>query len=127
MRRLPVESSIGESSGTVSFTTLKESAGPVMAIFHDVLTAPEFRQEKIDLAKTQLHGAIARRNDDPSAILQREFANTLYGTRTPYGWDMEHATVDAISRADVQAFLSTLLLPGQHPAGRSGAISIPPQ
>ena len=106
-----VESSIGESSGTVSFTTLKESAGPVMAIFHDVLTAPEFRQEKIDLAKTQLHGAIARRNDDPSAILQREFANTLYGTRTPYGWDMEHATVDAISRADLQAFYQRYYFP----------------
>ncbi|MDR3699061.1 MAG: pitrilysin family protein [Candidatus Sulfopaludibacter sp.] len=106
-----VESSIGESSGTVSFTALKESAGPVLAIFHDVITAPEFRQERIDLAKTQLHSAIARRNDDPATIVQREFSDILYGTQNPYGWQMEHDTVDAIARPDLQAFYNRYFFP----------------
>ncbi len=35
-----VESQIGESSGSVSFFALKESAPAVMGAFHDVLTAP---------------------------------------------------------------------------------------
>src|SRR5262249_55779390 len=48
-----VESDIGESSGSVSFSTLKENAGEVMGIFKDVLTRPEFRQEKLDLAKSE--------------------------------------------------------------------------
>ncbi len=106
-----VESSIGESSGTVSFTALKESAGAVLAIFHDAMTAPEFRQEKIDLAKTQLHSTIARRNDDPATIVQREFSNAVYGGQNPYGWEMEHDGIDAISRPDLQAFYQRYYFP----------------
>ena len=59
-----VESGIGETSGSVSFSSLKENAAEVMAAFKDVMTAPEFRQDKIDLAKSQLRSSIARRNDD---------------------------------------------------------------
>ncbi len=106
-----VESSIGESSGTVSFTALKENAGGVLAIFHDVMTAPEFRQEKIDLAKTQFHSAIARRNDDPATILQREFSDAVYGGQNPYGWKMEHDTIDGITRADLRAFYQRYYFP----------------
>src|SRR6185437_6037934 len=39
-----VESDIGETSGGVSFTTLRENTDEVLGIFHDVLTAPGFRQ-----------------------------------------------------------------------------------
>ena len=42
-----VESSIGETSGSVSFSCLKENTDTVLGIFKDVLTSPEFRQEKL--------------------------------------------------------------------------------
>src|SRR6185295_3296316 len=74
-----VESDIGESSGRVSFSSLKENTGEVLSIFHDLLTGPEFRQDKIDLAKSQFNSGISRRNDDPHGIAQREFASILYG------------------------------------------------
>jgi len=106
-----VETGIGESSGSVSFSALQENIDAVLAIFHDVMTAPEFRQDKIDLAKTQLHTSVARRNDDPGSIVQREFSDTLYGKATPYGWSMEHSTIDAISRADLQAFYQRYFFP----------------
>ena len=106
-----VESSIGESSGSVSFSALKDNSAEVMGIFKDVLTAPEFRQEKIDLAKTQMHSSIARRNDNPQGILEREFASTVYGKSTPYGWDIEHATVDRITRRDLQEFYGRYFFP----------------
>ena len=49
-----VETSIGESSGRVGFNALKENTDQVLAIFQDVLTNPEFRQDKLDLAKSQI-------------------------------------------------------------------------
>jgi zinc protease len=43
-----VESSMGESSASISFSGLKETAGTVLGIFKAVMTDPAFRQEKID-------------------------------------------------------------------------------
>lgn len=99
-----VESGIGETSGSVSFTALKENADEVMRIFHDVMTAPEFRQGKIDLAKSQARSGISRRNDSAGGIARREFTNIVYGRDTPYGWQMEYATVNRITRDDMVAF-----------------------
>jgi len=106
-----VESNIGETAGTVSFTALKENADQVMAIFKDVLTAPEFREDKIELARTQLRSTISRRNDDAHGIEGREFANLVYGKDSPYGWDLEYATLDRIARADLQQFHSRYFFP----------------
>ena len=106
-----VESDIGESSGSVSFSALKENADQVLAIFKDVLTEPEFRQEKLDLAKTELRGSIARRNDDAHGVAEREFTDIVYGKDTPYGWDIEYSTVDHITRDDLVAFYKRYFFP----------------
>jgi predicted Zn-dependent peptidase len=106
-----VESEIGETSGSVSFTALKESAPDVMGIFHDVLTAPEFRQDKIDLAKSQYRSAFSRRNDNPQSILGREFLSVIYGRDNPYGWEESYATLGAIARGDMLAFHKRYFFP----------------
>ncbi|MDQ6758855.1 MAG: insulinase family protein [Acidobacteriota bacterium] len=106
-----VESQIGESSGTVSFSALKENTDAVLAVFHDLFTTPEFRQDKLDLAKTQTRSAIARRNDDPNGIVSREFGNILYGRNNPYGWDISYADIDRIQRADVVNFYQRYFFP----------------
>lgn len=106
-----VESSISETSGRVNFSCLKENAAQVLAIFRDILTQPEFRQEKIDLAKTQLRGSIARRNDNAHGIASRELDSILYGRDTPYGWQMEYEHVDRIQRSDLQAFYRRYFFP----------------
>jgi len=99
-----VESSIGESSGQVSFSALRENTHQVLAVFKEVLTAPEFRQEKIDLVKMQLRSAISRRNDEAQEIASREFGEIVYGKDTPYGWRIEYATLDRIQRQDLVEF-----------------------
>ena len=106
-----VESQIGETNGGVSFSALKENTDEVLGVFHDVLTEPQFRQERIDLAKSQLRSGIARRNDDAHGIVQREFANLLYGKDTPYGWQMEYATLDRIERKDLLDFYQRYFFP----------------
>ena len=99
-----VESNMGETSATVSFSGLKESSDQVLRIFKDVLTEPEFRQDKIDLTLNQLRGGIARRNDDPQSIAERELTNILYGRQTPYGWTIEYEHLARIKRDDLQQF-----------------------
>jgi zinc protease len=106
-----VESDIGETTGSVSFSAMKENTDEVLGVFKDVLTAPEFRADKITLARTQLRGTIARRNDDAHDVAEREFAAIVYGKDTPYGWDIEYATVDRITRADLQDFYKRYFFP----------------
>ena len=106
-----VESQIGETSGTVSFSTLREKTDEVLSVFKDLITTPEFRQDKVDLAKTQARSAIARRNDNPNGIVSREFANILYGRNTPYGWEIEYADIDNIQRKDLIDFYERYYFP----------------
>lgn len=120
-----VESQIGESSGTVSFSALKENTDEVLAVFHDVLTSPEFRQEKVDLEKTQMRSSIQRRNDDANGILEREFASILYGRNTPYGWNIEYADVDNIQRQDLQKFYQRYYFPSNVMLAIYGDFSAP--
>jgi zinc protease len=106
-----VEANIGETNGRVAFNCLKENTDEVLAAFYDVLTAPEFRQDKIDLAKTQQKSSIARRNDNAMGIAGREFSDILYGRNTPYGWQMQYETVDRVTRQDMVAFHQRYFFP----------------
>jgi zinc protease len=106
-----VESTIDETSGTVSFNALKENTDTVLSTFHDVLTQPEFRQNKIELAKNEIRSGIARRNDDAHGVSEREFANIVYGKDTPYGWEIEFATVNRITRDDIESFYKRYFFP----------------
>jgi zinc protease len=106
-----VESSIDESSGEASFSCLKENTDEVLGVFHDVLTSPAFRQDKIELARTELRSGISRRNDDPHGIVEREFSDIVYGRNTPYGWRLEYATVDRIRREDIVQFYERYFFP----------------
>jgi zinc protease len=106
-----VETGISSNSATVTFSSLKESTAEVLAIFKDVLTAPQFNEEKIDMARTQMRNAIAHRNDDAGQIAHRELSDILYGRDTPYGREQEYATVGNILRSDLQAFHARYFFP----------------
>jgi zinc protease len=120
-----VESQIGESYGSVSFSTLKERTDEVLAAFHDVLTGPTFRENRLDLIKTQMRSEIARRNDDAHGISQREFADLIYGPKTPYGWQEEYATLDNIKRDDVVKFYNRYFFPANVILAVQGDFSAP--
>ncbi len=120
-----VESQIGESYGSVSFSTLKERIDEVLGTFHDVLTGPVFREARLDLIKSQLRSGIARRNDDAHGISQREFDSLIYGPKTSYGWQMEYATLDNIKRDDVVAFYKRYYFPANVILAVQGDFSAP--
>ena len=120
-----VETQIGESSGRASFSCLRENTDEVLAAFHDVLTEPAFREDKLDLAESQIRSAIARRNDDAGGILRREFESILYGRNTPYGWEIEYADIDNIHRDDLVGFYKRYFFPANIRLAVYGDFSAP--
>ncbi len=107
-----VETGIGETEAEARFFTLKENLDQVLAIYADVVMHPAFRQDRIDLAKNQTRSMIARRNDDPSGIVGREFANLVYGKDNPYGWQQEYEHVDRLQKSDLEQFYKRYFFPG---------------
>jgi zinc protease len=106
-----VESSMDETSATISFSGLKESVDTPLGVFKDLLTGPAFRQDKIDLSLSQAKSAIARRNDDAGEIPDRELMRVLYGRDTPYGWQTEYSDLAAIHRDDLVNFYHRYYFP----------------
>lgn len=99
-----VETGMGTTSGSAFMSTLSDNVEQVLPIFAEVLRAPRFAQEQVDLAKNQQRSAISRRNDNPQQIAQREFDQVLYGEDSPYARTSEYYTIDAIERADLVRF-----------------------
>ena len=119
-RAASVETSIGGASGSAFFTSLTEDTETVFDLFAEVLQQPAFLQEKIDLAKTQISGSIARRNDDPGSIASREFRKLIYGDSSPYGRTVEYATLENISRSDLVNFYQQYYYPNNIILGIEG-------
>ena len=106
-----VETGISNSSGSASFNTLTEDLDTVFPLFTEVLRQPAFAPEQFAIALKQQQGAIARRNDDPKAIANREFNKVLYGDGSPYARTTEYDTLDNISLQDVKNFYQTYVRP----------------
>jgi len=96
-----VETFGAANSTIVSWDCLKDNFDEVFKVFVEVLREPEFRADKIDLAKQQVNTAISRRNDEPSGIAGREAAQLVYGADSPYARVPEYATVAAVTRDDL--------------------------
>ena len=103
-RAARVETNADDDSSAISMDVLKDDFDTVFPIFLDLLKNPAFRQEKIDLARTQMNTGISRRNDEPGEILSRELRRLGYGTTSPYAAQPEYSTVASITRDDLVAF-----------------------
>lgn len=112
-RAASIETGIDVAAGTASFSTLTEDLEEVFQLFGEVIRDPLLPQDKIDLAKTQIQGGIARRNDDPDEIVSREFQKLIYGNESPYARTVEYATLDNISRDDLIRFHQQSFRPEQ--------------
>lgn len=106
-----IETGIGTTFGTAGFNTLTEDFDPVLDLFAEVLQQPVFDPQRLALSINQRKGAIARRNDDPQDIADREFDKLIYGATSPYGRTVELETLDNINREDLVAFYQTYVRP----------------
>jgi len=100
-RAAKVETSGGGDFTTVTWDCLKDNFDEVFGVFIELLREPEFREDKLPLAKNQLNTSISRRNDQPFGIAFREAAKLVYGADSPYARVPEYATVAAVTRDDL--------------------------
>ena len=101
VRAAKIETGSDADSTTISWSCLKGDFDDVFKVFSDLLRAPEFRDDKVDLAQREMFDAISRRNDEISAIAVREARKLAYGEKNPYARVAEYATVAAVTRQDL--------------------------
>jgi len=99
-----VETSADSDSTTVSWDCLKDTFDDAFKVFLELLREPEFRDDKIALAKNQVNTGISRRNDNPFEIAFREASKLVYGANSPYARVPEYATVAAVPRQELLAW-----------------------
>jgi zinc protease len=110
-RAARVETAGGIDSITVTSDCLKANFDEVFKVFVELLQEPEFRDDKLPLAKNQLDTGIARRNDEPEAIASREATKLGYGADSPYARQPEYTTVAAVTREDLLNWHRTYVHP----------------
>jgi len=115
-----VETSGGPDSTSINWSCLKGDFDDVFKIFVDLLRNPEFREDKLDIAKKGAFDAVSRRNDQIGEIAQREATKLAYGPDNPYARDPEYATVDAITQQDLIDWHKTYVHPNNIILGVSG-------
>ena len=111
IRAAKVETGVTDDSTTISLSCLKEDFNDVFKIFSEVLRAPAFREEKMDLAKREAFDGISRRNDEVGDITHREAIKLAYGASNPYARVPEYTTINAITRQDLVDWHQTYVHP----------------
>lgn len=119
-RAAKVETGASQDSTSVSLDCLKGNLAEVFEVFADLLREPALREEKLALARGQLDSAIARRNDDPSDIADREARRLGYGKDSPFARNEEYASVAAVERADLVAWHARYVRPNNTVLGVVG-------
>lgn len=112
-RAASIETRIGTTSGSASFSALTEDLEPVLDSFAQVLRQPAFDETQFAFLQAQVAGGLARRNDDPDGIASREFDKLLYGETSPYGRTVEPETIANISRQDIIDFYRDNFFPNR--------------
>jgi zinc protease len=120
VRAAKVETGGGPDSTTISFSCLKGDLDDVFKAFVDVLQNPEFRADKIDIARKAMQDAISRRNDEVGEIAHREAVRLAYGPDNPYARIPEYSTVGAITRQDLIDWHGKYIHPNNMILGISG-------
>ncbi|HUO24088.1 MAG TPA: pitrilysin family protein [Candidatus Aquilonibacter sp.] len=120
VRAAKVETDDDSDSTSISLSCLKGDFDDVFKIFVDLLQNPEFRADKIDIAKKGMDDSIARRNDQISGIASREADMLAYGANNPYARIPEYATVAAVTRQDLIHWHDTYVHPNNIILGITG-------
>lgn len=115
-----VETSARSDSTLLGWSSLKEDFDQVLPVVLDLLEHPGFRQDKIDLTKTQMAASISRRNDEPDDISERESTKLALGADNPLARTPEYYTVSAVTRDDLLRWHQSTVTPNNIIVGVTG-------
>jgi zinc protease len=96
--------SIGRQSGSASLDVLSKDLKRGLQIFAGLIRTPAFEPARVDLAKLQAIEGIRRRQDNPGAVVGREFVKLLYGVDHPTARESSIRSITRITRDDLVAF-----------------------
>jgi zinc protease len=122
---MSVEANFTETSAVVSFSGLRRNAEPTLALLRELVSQPEFRQDRLEQAKVRARAALAHRNDDTPAVMRREMSGLIFGKSSSYGWQADYAGLERITRTDLRNFHKRYFFPGNVMLGIRGDFDIP--
>jgi zinc protease len=103
-RAASIETSSSVKSVQIGFQSEPVDLEPVLRAVGSLVRAPLFPDDKLELMKQRQHANIARRNDEPSLVLQRAFSKLLYGKDSPFAREPTDESIDRIRREDLLQF-----------------------
>jgi zinc protease len=115
-----LSSDISGTQGSVSLNLLSKDLDEGLGILGDVLFAPKFQDDKIALRKQQILQAMEQRNDDTSEIEGREAGFLAYGNQFWGNRYSTKASIDSVTRADLEGFHRKWFVPANFIVAVSG-------
>jgi len=115
-----LNSGVGDTQGSISLNLLSKDLDEGLAILREVLTVPRFQEDKLALRKQQLLQGMKQRNDDSSSIEGREAGFLAYGENFWANRYSTAASLESITRADLEAFHQKWFHPGNFVVAASG-------
>ncbi|HSA94609.1 MAG TPA: pitrilysin family protein, partial [Acidobacteriota bacterium] len=94
---------VQDRTAMLSLSVLAKDLDEGLAIFFDVLRNPAFREEPLKLAKARMVEQLRQANDQPGAVLNREYEKLLYGDNA-VTWQPTKATYESITAGNLKAF-----------------------
>ncbi len=111
LKAADVETGGGLATTSLSWSSFAKDFDQVFGVAQNLLLHPDFKADKLALAKRQLASGIARRNDDAAGIGQREAQRIVYGKSSPYARQVEYSTIAAVQLADLTAWHDRTVVP----------------
>ena len=110
---------VGERTSTLTLSVLTKDLDEGLATFFDVLRNPAFREEPLKLAKARFVEQLRQANDQPNAVLSREYERLLYGDNA-VTWQPTKATYERHHGGRPQGLPRQVLLAEERHPGRFG-------
>ena len=123
-RAASIETGMSADSASASMSALKADTPAIMEAFADVLRNPAFDPDRLKIALTAVNSSIARQNDNPQGIAQREFAKVIQGADSPFGRTTTYASIGAVTRDDLLAWHKKYFHPNRMIVGVVGDITV---
>ncbi|MFZ2492446.1 MAG: pitrilysin family protein [Thermoanaerobaculia bacterium] len=118
--------SAGREISILSMDTLKSSLAPALDILADVVRNPQFPASEFDREKKLHLDSLKQEANNPNALAARIRPMLTFGAEHPYGRPARGlpATVEAISREDLQQFHANWWKPGSSAIVFAGDLSL---
>ena len=108
-----IQASVGQESGTIRFTSLKDKFEPALKLLTDMMLHSTFPDSALERIRGRTLVALTQQKDQPNSIAQNVFSKVNYGDTHPYGRVVNEGTVKAITRSDVMDFAKMYFQPGR--------------